>query len=370
MNSPGLYIHVPFCRSKCPYCGFYSIASSSLIPRWIDALEKEISLYKGLFEEPFNSLYMGGGTPTVLNPEQMKEIMDCIFDTFKYMDDTEITIEANPGDMDRKKAVALKEMGFNRVNLGVQSFNDDELVFLGRRHDAGQAKEALLCMRESGFDNIGLDLIYGLPGQTLEAWKKNLEEAVLIQPEHLSCYQLSIEKGTPLMNMKEKGLIEPIEEKTEESFFLVTSGFLDANGYIHYEISNFAKGEDYYSRHNRKYWDHTPYLGLGPSAHSFNGASRWWNPRSVRRYCEVLEKGDSPVEEREDLTDEQRIMETVSLGLRTMWGFDINLLHHGTELDKVISMLEESGYIHVRDERIIPTQKGFLIADQLPLYLV
>jgi len=368
MNHPGLYIHVPFCRSKCPYCGFYSIASTSLVPVWVEALKKEIYIYKGMFKEPFDSLYLGGGTPTVLNHEQLKEIVDFVFASYQFMDDTEITIEANPGDINAEKAAGLKSMGFNRVNLGVQSFNDDELMFLERRHDAGEAKEAVICLRESGFDNIGIDLIYGLPGQSINAWKTNLERAVAFEPEHLSGYQLSIENGTPFANRKEKGLIEPIKEETEESFFLATSEFLEDNGYIHYEISNFAKEEAYCSRHNCKYWDHTPYLGLGPSAHSFEGASRWWNMRSVRRYCEALERGDIPFEEREVLTDEQIVLETVSLGLRTKWGFDVNVLHRSTKLDKVISMLEESGYINVRDERIIPTQKGFLIADQLPLY--
>jgi len=368
MKYPGLYIHIPFCRSKCPYCGFYSIASTSLIPRWLDNLKKEIALYPGLFKEPFDSLYLGGGTPTILNPGQLKEIMDCVFARYQFMNDREMTIEVNPGDINMEKSKALKATGFNRVNLGVQSFNDDELMFLGRRHDADDAKEAVKCLRESGFDNIGMDLIYGLPGQSLEAWKNNLERAVEIAPEHISCYQLSIEKGTQFANWKEKGLIEPIGEEAEESFFLITSQFLEDYGYIHYEISNFAKGDEYYSFHNRKYWDHTSYLGLGPSSHSFNGNSRWWDMRSVRGYCEVLERGDTPIEGSEDLTEEQMMMETVSLGLRTMWGFDMNILYRDTEPDKVVSMLEKSGYIYVKDERIIPTKKGFLIADQLPLY--
>ncbi|MBN1627409.1 MAG: radical SAM family heme chaperone HemW [Deltaproteobacteria bacterium] len=368
MNHPGLYIHVPFCRSKCPYCGFYSIVASSLIPRWLDNLKREAARYKELFKESFDSIYLGGGTPSILGIDQLKEIIETIFLVYQFENDTEITIEANPGDINREKAAALKEMGFNRVNVGVQSFNDDELLFLGRRHSVRDAEDSISCLRESGFDNIGLDLIYGLPGQSPDAWKHNLERAVAFEPEHLSCYQLSIETGTAFANRKEKGLIETIGEEAEESFFIATSGFLEGHGYIHYEISNFARGEAFYSRHNRKYWDHTPYLGLGPSAHSFNGRSRWWDIRSVRRYCEAIERDESPIEESEDLTGEQMVMETVSLGLRTIWGFDMNILHRDKELDKVVSMLEESGYIHVRDGRIIPSEKGFLIADQLPLY--
>ncbi len=368
MQNPGLYIHIPFCRSKCPYCGFYSIASTSLIPRWLDAFKREAALYRGIFNDTFDSLYLGGGTPTVLDPEQLKEIMDSVFKCHQFRDDTEITLEANPGDMDRQRIIELKAMGFNRVNLGVQSFNDDELRFLERRHDSKQAEGAVACLRASGFDNIGIDLIYGLPGQSLEAWRANLEKAIAFRPEHLSCYQLSIEKGTPFANRRERGIIEPVKEEMEEKFFLATSEFLEAHGYIYYEISNFARGEAYYSRHNCKYWDHTPYLGLGPSAHSFDGASRWWNMRSVRKYCEALEKGESPVDEREDLTNEQMMMETISLGLRTRWGFDINVLHPGSKTKDAVTMLEESGYIRVLDERIIPTRKGFLIADHLPLY--
>lgn len=336
----------------------------------MDALKKEIALYRGIFKEPFDSLYLGGGTPTILNPEQLKEIVDCVFAYYKFEDDIEITIEANPGDMDSDRITALKSMGFNRVNLGVQSFSDDELLFLGRRHDAKEAEEAIGCSRRSGFDNIGIDLIYGIPGQSLEAWKNNLDKAIAFQPEHISCYQLNIEKGTPFDDMKERGLIEPIKEESEETFFLTTSEILEDHGYIHYEISNFAKGENYYSRHNRKYWDHTFYLGLGPSAHSFNGALRWWNPRSVRRYCEALGKGESPVEEYEDLIDEQIMMETVSLGLRTIWGFNLNVLPPNPKISEIISTLEEAGYIHVKDERVIATKKGFLLADHLPLYFI
>jgi len=370
MQHPGLYIHIPFCRSKCPYCGFYSVASSSLVPRWLDALTKEIILYKDLFKETFDSLYLGGGTPTTLGLRELNEIMDCLFTCFRFEDDTEITIEANPGDVDNEKIAGLKSIGFNRVNLGVQSFNDDELLFLGRRHGAQEAEQAIACLRGSGFDNIGIDLIYGLKGQSREGWKDNLVKALAFQPEHISCYQLNIEEGTPFLKMKEKGLIEPLEEAMEESLFMTTSEFLEEHGYIHYEISNFARGGSFYSRHNRKYWGHAPYLGLGPSAHSFDGSSRWWNPRSIRGYCESLERGESPVEGQEKLTEEQKIIETVSLGLRTRWGFDKRTLIDSPELKKVVTGLTESGYIKVDGDMIILTKKGFLMADHLPLYFL
>jgi oxygen-independent coproporphyrinogen III oxidase len=365
-----MYIHVPFCRSKCPYCGFYSLASVSLIPRWLQALQKEIDIYCGTFYPPFDSLYFGGGTPTILATAQLQEIMDHLFNRYNFQEGTEITIEANPGDIDFIKSKELKAMGFNRINLGIQSFDNDDLQFLGRRHNAHEGVQAFQQLRTAGYDNIGIDLIYGLKDQTLGSWKINLEKALALRPEHISCYQLTMEKGTQFWSMKNKGLLESPDQETEESFFLTTSEFLESHGYIHYEISNFAKDESCYSRHNRKYWDRSPYLGLGPSAHSFDGASRWWNQASVRKYCEALEKMESPVEEKEMLTQEQVLMETVSLGLRTKWGLKRGLLGDNKDIEKNIAMLEERKYIRFDGDRVIPTKKGFLIADRLPLYFL
>jgi oxygen-independent coproporphyrinogen III oxidase len=370
LKNPGLYIHVPFCSSKCPYCGFYSIASISLVPGWLEAVKQEIELYRGLFDAPFDSLYLGGGTPTILTPMQLNDIMDHLFACYQFAEGTEITIEANPGDINREKIIDLKNMGFNRVNLGVQSFKDDELKFLGRRHSGREAEEAVESLRAAGFENLGVDLIYGLKGQNLDGWRDNLEKVISFSPEHISCYELTIEKGTPFSSMKDKGQLALPDQEIEESFFLTTSEFLESRGYIHYEISNFARGEAFYSRHNRKYWDRTPYLGLGPSAHSFDGASRWWNQRSVRKYCEALEKIESPVEENEILSGEQILMESVSLGLRTRWGIDQRLIGGSPELKKSIAMLVDTGFIRVEGDMIIPTKKGFLIADQLPLHLL
>lgn len=370
MGHSGLYIHVPFCRSKCPYCGFYSLASVSLIPRWLEALKKEMDLYQGLFKMSFDSLYFGGGTPTILTPAQLKEILDHLFKQYDFQKGTEITIEANPRDIDFDKSKELKAMGFNRINLGIQSFNDEDLLFLGRRHNAVEAIQAFQALRSSGFENIGIDLIYGLKEQTLENWISNLEKAITLKPEHISCYQLTLEKGTQFWSMKNKGLLSFPDQEAEESLFSTTSQFLESHDYIHYEISNFAKNESYYSRHNRKYWDRTPYLGLGPSAHSFDGASRWWNHSSVRRYCEALEKMESPVEEKETLSDEQVLMEVVSLGLRTRWGVNCKVLGHGLKLKKHIAMLYDAGYVRFEGDMIIPTRKGFLVADSLSLYFL
>ncbi len=210
-------------------------------------------------------------------------------------------VECNPGDVTRREAEAFKGMGFNRVNLGVQSFDDDELAFLGRRHTAEEAVKAFETLRATGFENVGLDLVYGLPGQGEQAWVRNLRQAMELEPEHLSCYQLTIEKGTVFSEMVQDGrLILPTESRLQRemaALFLMTSRFLESKGYIHYEVSNFARGEARVSRHNLKYWRHVPYLGLGPAAHSFRGATRWWNVRSMDRYLTLLQSGRSPVEE-------------------------------------------------------------------------
>ena len=369
MSSPGLYIHVPFCRSKCPYCGFFSIASSAPIPRWLAALKKEIALYSKSFGS-FDSLYLGGGTPTFLRLMQLEEILDCIFAHFAFEAGTEVTIEANPGDVTIEMATGLRSLGVNRINLGVQSFDDEALLFMGRRHTAGDAERAFHNLRHSGFDNIGMDLVYGPEIQSMKRWMKTLDKALSYGPEHLSCYRLTIEKGTAFWRMKERGLLRSIEEEEEASFFMTTSRVLEAAGYIHYEISNFAREEAFCSRHNGKYWDGAPYLGLGPSAHSFQDSRRWWNFRSIKKYCTVLEQGTVPVEGDENLTEEQKRIESISLGLRTRQGIKITEIRPDRRLKGVIQTLQDRGYLHVHGEWLIPTEKGFLVADGLALQFI
>ncbi len=367
MSDPGLYIHIPFCRSKCPYCGFYSVASFSHIPRYLAALQKEMGFYKGQFG-PFDSLYLGGGTPTLLEIKDLERILNCLYENFEFTMDVERTIEANPCDMSHEKISGLRLLGFNRINLGVQSFNDEELLFLGRSHNRRAAEDALEGLRLAGFDNIGLDLIYGLHGQAIKGWIGSLRRALSFEPEHLSCYQLSIEKGTVFYRMQERGVLERVTEEEERSFFIATSGFLEDRGYIHYEISNFAREKCRFSRHNCKYWRRTPYLGLGPAAHSFNGSKRWWNYRSIRRYCEALEHGKMPIEDDEELSDEQKRIEMISLGLRTRRGIDMKELGNDPGLSGKIKMLIGSGHIEVFNDRVMPTREGYLVADSLPLY--
>lgn len=366
--SAGLYIHIPFCKTKCPYCGFYSVLSASLRNEWLKALKREIILYRDRYSF-FDTLYLGGGTPSLLSSNELHEIMECLYDHYRFANDTEITIESNPGDMNDEKIGLLKSLGFNRVNLGVQSLDDDDLRFLERRHSAQDALKALESLRKSGFSNIGIDLMYGLETQTIAKWKTMLEHAVHYRPEHISCYQLTIEEKTPFMIREKAGRIKLLNEEQESDFFLSTSRFLSKRGYIHYEISNFSIDEAHFSRHNRKYWNRVPYLGLGPSSHSFMGRTRWWNHRSVRKYCEELEKGMFPVEERESLTNEQVLMEMVSLGLRTRDGFDPEILGNDSKIEEALYLLKREGYLKTENNRVVPTQKGFLVADRLPLLL-
>jgi oxygen-independent coproporphyrinogen-3 oxidase len=368
MKNPGLYIHIPFCLTKCPYCGFFSATSTSLIPRWLDAIKREMALYKDRFGF-FDSLYVGGGTPTVLMLSELETLVQHVHDHFHVTADAEITIEANPGDLNRTKIEGIRCLGFNRINVGVQSFDNGELRFLGRRHSAQEAKRSLQMLRSCGIENIGVDLMYGLQGQILAGWIKTLQKTLTFQPEHISCYQLTFEERTPFRRMMEKGDIKCLDEGEARSFFLITSGLLEDKGYIHYEISNFARGTANLSRHNTKYWDRTPYLGLGPSAHSFQDTCRWWNFRSIRRYCEAVEAGKSPMEDSENLTDEQIRLESIALGLRTETGIERAEIPDSTETKEALEDLQDSGFLMVKDNRIMPTKKGFLVADHLPLRL-
>ncbi|MBA4394561.1 MAG: coproporphyrinogen III oxidase [Desulfobacca sp.] len=362
----GLYVHIPFCLSKCPYCDFYSTTDLTLIPLWLKALEKELVLYQGRFLS-FDTLYLGGGSPSRLSEQQVGHLLGLIKNRFDFSLDSEMTVEANPNDLSPSKLKMLRQLGFNRISLGVQSFNDQELSFLKRRHRANEAESVLDRIRDAGFSNLGIDLIYGLPGQTIEQWRANLDKALTFNPEHLSCYQLTMAKGTLFWGLKEKGRFQPISEAEEEVFFRTTSNLLLDRGYIHYEISNFAREEKYFSRHNQKYWQREPYLGLGPSAHSFQGTQRWWNVRSLNRYGQSLEKGCLPIEGQEDLSPEQVRLEMISLGLRTRAGLDLRSLSDLPNLEKILSKLVESEWVSMKNNHIVPTLKGFLMADRLPL---
>ncbi len=365
-NTPGLYIHVPFCLSKCPYCDFYSITSLSLIPGWFKGVLKELYLYKDRFPT-FDTLYMGGGTPSLLNPGLLSTLMDFLFRNFKFSPNAEITIEVNPDDITQEKLSCYRDIGINRISIGAQSFDDRLLQYLKRRHTARQTEKALEWIRAAGFGNIGVDLMYGFEGHTEEAWVRTMKKALDFRPEHLSCYQMTYSEGTPFWDLLAQGRITQMGEEKERAFFLLTSRFLEEHGYIHYEISNFARDEKHVSLHNSKYWRHINYLGIGPGAHSFHKGRRWWNIESVEKYCRMLSNGHPPVEESEILSQEQGRLERLYLGLRTMDGFDLGLVDKPYESKRVLDDLKESGLVRIHDDRVIPTKEGFLVAESLPL---
>jgi len=363
---PGLYIHIPFCRSKCLYCDFYSVASGAAIPAWLHAVQSEVLLYKERFHA-FDSLYLGGGTPTILGERELATLMECLRKNFTFRPDSEITIEANPDDLSRDKLKTIGDLGITRISLGVQSLDDRDLKYLGRGHSAKQALKALEMIRSCGFAEVGVDLMYGLEVQSVPGWKRTLDQVLECRPEHLSCYQMTLERGTPLWKRKAAGRVRSIGEKLEGAFFVFTSRHLEKHGYRHYEISNFAGSPEFMCRHNRKYWSHVPYLGLGPSAHSFHAGSRWWNVRSIKKYCQLLAEGKAPVEACEALSEEQLDLEALALGFRTSDGVSLDAPGGGLRWGKALEELQKSHLVRVNNGRIQPTRKGFLVADSLPL---
>jgi oxygen-independent coproporphyrinogen III oxidase len=363
---PGLYIHIPFCRSKCLYCDFYSVASVAAIPAWLNAVHREVLLYKERFHE-FDSLYLGGGTPTILGERELAALMECLRKHFTFCPQSEMTIEANPDDLSRHKLKAIGDLGINRISLGVQSLDDRELKYLGRGHSARQALMALDMIRSCGFAEVGVDLMYGLEVQSIPGWKRTMDKVLEFRPEHLSCYQMTLERGTALGKMKAAGRVRAIGEKLERAFFVFTSRYLERHGYRHYEISNFARNRKSMCRHNRKYWNHVPYLGLGPSAHSFQAGSRWWNVRSIKKYCQLLGVGRAPVDGCEALSEKQLDLEALALGLRTSDGIDLCAPGGGSRWGKALEELQKVDLVTVNNGRIQPTLKGFLVADSLSL---
>lgn len=368
----GLYIHFPFCLSKCGYCSFYSIQSIQLIPEYIAALKKEIEYYRKTFSS-FDTIYIGGGTPSLLVPKQLVDIFTAINKYYKIDENAEITMEANPGDISLEYLKTLLAIGINRLNIGVQSFDDKLLSFLGRRHSAKEAVASIDKARQAGFNNLGIDLIYGVHGLSIKSWNNSLQKAVSSRPEHLSCYQLSLSEKTPLnKKYSSEGWHLP-DENTELKLFLTTAEELENAGYIHYEVSNFARNDKFKSRHNQKYWRHVPYLGLGPAANSFLDNKRWWNKAAVKTYLKDIACGKMPLEDSETLSSEQLQLESLFLGLRTKDGIDLKhyKTRYGVDLitDKkpIIDALIKNKFLELKDGFLRPTRKGMAIADSLAL---
>lgn len=322
---PGIYVHIPFCRRKCHYCNFFSVASLKYKERFLGALKEEILLRKNYLErKPVESIYFGGGTPSVLQIPEIESILEDCRKYFNLAENIEITLEANPDDLDAAVIREYRNIGINRLSIGVQSFFDDDLQYLNRIHSGQRAEESLIQAKEAGFSNISLDLIYGIPTLTEEKWKKNLAKVFSLEIPHVSAYSLTVEPRTALdLLIRKKKLPGPAEEQILEHFRTLLR-VMKEQDYEHYEISNFCKN-GFYSRHNSMYWNGTPYLGLGPSAHSYDGASRQWNISNLVQYIDLINRNESFFES-ESLTPLQKYNEYVMVSLRTMWGCDLNTI--------------------------------------------
>ncbi|MBP7486260.1 MAG: radical SAM family heme chaperone HemW, partial [Parabacteroides sp.] len=321
----GIYIHVPFCSKRCTYCDFFSNTDMRYKETYITSAIRELELRKDyLNNELIETIYFGGGTPSQLNKQAFDRFFEAISSLFTVDKNAEITLEANPDDMTPEYIRDIRTLPFNRVSMGVQSFKNADLLFLNRRHDSKQALQAINLCKENGLTNLSIDLIYGLPGQSMDDWQANLDEAIRLDIPHLSAYHLIYEEGTPLFKQLKAGKVHTVEEELSADMFSTMIDRLAEAGYEQYEISNFAKN-GLYSRHNSSYWTGAIYLGIGPSAHSYNGNTRQWNISSLPKYFKGIENG-TPDVEIEQLDAKTRYNDFIITGLRTMWGINLDKL--------------------------------------------
>ena len=380
LQPAGLYIHIPFCVKKCPYCDFYSITDGSLHPAFMDALVSEMRMTRAP-NLTFDTLYMGGGTPSVLDAKTIGNIIETAHQSYEILPHTEITLEVNPGTVSLKQFEEYRCSGINRINIGVQSFDPVNLQFLGRIHSGDDARAAVTWAQQAGFENLGLDLIYGIPNQTKKSWLRDLKLVIESEPRHLSCYILSFEPGTPLYRDRQEGRLKPLAEPQVCELFETTLEFLSDHGYVQYEISNFARksinspslksAEFNRSRHNIKYWNFSPYIGLGPSAHSFLEPRRYWNCADVEKYIQDLDAGRLPRAGEERLGMEQLMIEAIYLGLRQTTGILIDVFEKKfgvtfiAEFEEIIANLEARCLIELSQNRCALTSKGMLYLDSI-----
>jgi len=369
--SAGLYIHVPFCTSVCPYCDFaVTIAGDERRAAWADGVVREAAMYGdgGLV---FDTVYLGGGTPSSVALERLASVLGGLREKLEISGDALCYLEVNPEDVTSESTAAWRRLGVDVISLGVQSFADRELQFLGRAHSATEGWAAVETLLEASFDTVSVDLIYGLAGQSAEQWRLQLEHAVALGIDHLSCYQLTYHRGTIFGRRLDRGVATELGEPVQAELFFLTHQFLADNGYEGYEVANFATAPAHRSRHNQKYWDHTPYLGLGPSAHSFANGRRWWNRRKLRLWQSAVEEGRRPIEGEEELSPEQLALEALMLGLRTTEGVDLTRICNRYGIDfqadnaETIDRFCESGHLRLDGDHLRPTLAGLAIAETL-----
>lgn len=316
----GIYIHIPFCKQACHYCDFHFSTSLKKKKPLLDALVKELVLRKSELVEEVRTIYFGGGTPSLLSMEELQSLIDEVYKNYSVSPNPEITLEANPDDLSKSKIKELSESPINRLSIGVQSFFEEDLKFMNRAHNAD---EALTSIREAAsyFSNISIDLIYGIPGMTSKRWQENLEKAISLKVPHISSYALTVEPKTALDAFIRKGIVDPVDDEVAAEHYKILQELTEASGYENYEFSNFGK-EGYYSQNNVAYWQGKSYLGIGPSAHSYDGRTRSWNIRNNSKYIKSLEIGELPLE-RETLSMTDRYNEYIMTGLRTKWGVSL-----------------------------------------------
>lgn len=366
----GIYIHVPFCKTRCAYCDFYSSTLSELKSHYLEALCHELAMrHNYLHNEPINTLYFGGGTPSQLSESDFKKIFACIEKEYGLEACREITLEANPDDLTKDYVEMLTTLPFNRISLGIQTFHEPTLRLIGRRHSAIQAIEAVHRCQQQGFTNISIDLIYGLPGETPKLWKEDLQKAFSLNVQHISCYHLTYEQGTRLWKMLQNHEIAEVDEDTSVELFRILCQEMHKAGYEHYEISNFAI-PGYRSRHNSAYWHEVPYLGAGPGAHSFDGKSREWNVSSLQKYIEALEQ-DKRDFEQETLDTDTRYNEFIMTRLRTCEGFSFSDLQHrfGKVYYDYCSLLAKPyinrGLLIKKEDTLRLSREGIFVSDEI-----
>ncbi len=373
---PGIYIHIPFCKQACHYCDFHFSVSLNKKDDFIKTLLKEVELQRDYFSTPspleragVRSIYFGGGTPSLLSSDEIKKILDEISKFHEIDNDAEITLEANPDDLSDEKLKSLKTSGINRLSIGVQSFSNKDLKFMNRAHSSKQSLESIISAQDAGFNNITIDLMYGMQTLTNEQWIENLEIAFGLDVQHLSCYSLTVEPRTALADFIKKGKVPPADEIKSAEQFEILMQLAAENGFEQYEISNFAKDKKY-SLHNSNYWRNEHYLGLGPSAHSYNGVSRQWNIANNALYIDSINKNKIPFEI-EELTNAQRYNEYILTSLRTMWGCSLGVISSefgdgaAEHFKKSVVEFIDNGWIEKTETIFILTKTGKFFADKI-----
>lgn len=366
----GIYLHIPFCRKRCHYCDFFKSTDLSQKARLLEGLKKELeSRSLELASEEINTIYLGGGTPSVLLVDELKSLLDTIFLNYKVSSEAEITMEANPDDLSQAVLSFIREIGFNRLSMGIQSFSEQDLKLMNRRHGVMQAIQSVKWAKTAGFRNISIDLIYGLPNQTLEEWERNVQVAVQLDVQHVSAYNLTYHEGTVFYDQLKKGILKELPDELSLQQFEILIRTLKDAGFEHYEISNFCK-PGFYSKHNSSYWKNQKYLGVGPSAHSFDLVSRRWNVSSIGAYLDGIENSKS-YSESEILTEQDRYNDYIITGLRTIWGVSEELIKsefsaaYLDHFQKVSEKYLQSGKVIRTSEKVSLSPEGLFISDQI-----